>query len=543
MANSRENLEFFEQRIRPLLVEHCLECHGNAKAEGGLRLDSRQAVLAGGDSGPAIVKHQPDTSRLIEAIRYENEHFQMPPRGKLSKSDIDNLVEWIQRGAPDPRDQATVRAKALTGMSVEAGRTFWSFRPIVQQSVPKVNDTSWVKTPIDAFVLSKLESHQLSPASPADKLTWLRRVSLSLIGLPPTQAELDDFILDDSTDAKSKVIDRLLASPHYGVRWGRHWLDVARYADSNGLDENLAYGNAWRYRDYVVDSFNTDKPFNQFIIEQIAGDLIDQPSNETKTATGFLALGAKVLAEPDRVKLTMDTIDEQLDSMGKAFLGMTLGCARCHDHKFDPILQRDYYALAGILKSTKSFAETNTGAIKHWYEHSFATEEEKASLKKIDEAVASKNADANRIKNDAISAIRQAARAKAELYLAAATMFDITASLDEISEIAQKFELHPRILHHCRLHIHHHADDSFLTTWYELQHTNEDGQSSDSFEAVRGAYKSLLDEANAAWTKAKMDNPSASALLDERLESARLALADPAGFLAVPPQPEHALDA
>ena len=232
-----------------------------------------------------------------------------------------------------------------------------------------------MRTPIDAFVLARLEASGLEPAPPADKRTLIRRVTFDLTGLPPTPTEVDAFLADQSSDAFQKVVERLLSSPGYGVRWGRHWLDVARYADSNGLDENLAFGNAWRYRDYVVNAFNNDKPFDRFLIEQIAGDLLPEANEETRTATGFLALGAKVLAEPDREKLEMDTIDEQLDTMGKAFLGMTLGCARCHDHKFDPLKQSDYYALAAIFKSTKTFGDTNTGAIKHWYEHSFATAE------------------------------------------------------------------------------------------------------------------------------------------------------------------------
>ena len=260
-------------------------------------------------------------------------------------------------GAPDPRT-APVVAKRGRVIDINEGRKFWSFTP--HRPRRAAARCAGAASPIDAFIQAKLKEKGPAPAPPADKRTLLRRATFDLIGLPPTPKEVDDFLADTSPEAFDKVIERLLASPHYGERWGRHWLDVARYADSNGMDENLAFGNAWRYRDYVVRAFNEDKPFDQFLIEQIAGDLLP-PNEEAITATGFLALGARVLAEPDMRKLEMDIIDEQIDTVGKAFLGMTLGCARCHDHKFDPIRQEDYYAMAAIFRSTRSLADEKDG--------------------------------------------------------------------------------------------------------------------------------------------------------------------------------------
>ncbi len=358
--------------------------------------------------------------------------------------------------------------------------------------------------------------------------------------MPPTPAEVEAFLADDSPDAFEKVIDRLMTSPQYGVHWGRHWLDVARYADSNGLDENLAFGNAWRYRDYVFDSFNNDKPFDQFLIEQIAGDLIPNASRETKIATGFLVLGAKVLAEPDREKLEMDTIDEQLDTTGKAFLGMTLGCVRCHDHKFDPLTQRDYYALAAILKSTKTFGDTNTGAIKHWHEHVFATDDELAALKEVDKAIAAKKSQATSLKNKAVAEIRADARSKAADYLVAAAQFDSEASLNQVEAIAVPLGLHPRILHHCRLHLKYHAEDPFFAAWHDLQRGELTTQQ--CVDAIDRHYRPLLAETEAALAEARRRDPKAKRLDDARLEAARAALDDASGFLAVPPKPEFAFD-
>ena len=555
---SHEQLEFFEKSVRPLLIERCYECHSTKEVSGGLRLDSQIGVAKGGDTGPAIVAGKPAQSRLVEAIRYENRDLQMPPTGRLSDAEIDVLVKWIELGAPDPRDTVPVLA-GPTGMSIEDGRKFWSIQTVPMIAIPKVMHVDWVNTPIDNFVLAKLESNGLRPADLADKRTLIRRVTFDLIGLPPTAEEIEAFVSDSTADAYSKLVDRLLASPQYGVRWGRHWLDVARYADSNGLDENLALGNAWRYRDYVVDAFNANKPFDRFLMEQMAGDLVVGANPETLTATGYLVLGAKVLAEPDREKLVMDTIDEQIDATGKAFLGLTLGCARCHDHKFDPIKQTDYYALAAIFKSTQTFGPTNTGAIKHWNEHSFASAAEMEQLKVVEAEIAAKNAVANKYKSEAVAKIRDTAKSKAADYLAVAAEFSPAATLKEVAAVAAPLGLHPRILHHCRLHLEYHRDDPLFATWHQLvDGTGAAGEESsgttcDVYQlnsiAMKGAavaigehYRKLFGEMEQALVEAKKIKPDAKTLEDVRLEQAREALNDASGFLAIPPQPEFAFD-
>ena len=450
-------IEHFEKHVRPLLVEHCYECHAGTEANGGLLLDSREGLLRGGDSGASLVPGDASASLLIEAVRYENLDLQMPPEGRLDDAQIEHLEKWVSSGAPDPRQVTATKSAAMpsaAGMSLEEGRRFWSFRAVQQPEIPQVKDSRWVRTPIDAFVLAALEAEGLTPAAKADRRTLIRRLTYDLTGLPPTASDIEAFVHDDSPLAYTRLVERLLASEQYGIRWGRHWLDVARYADSNGLDENLAFGNAWRYRDYVVNAFNQDKPFDRFVVEQLAGDLLPDADLQTKIATGFLVLGAKVLAEPDREKLEMDTIDEQLDTTGKALLGMTLGCVRCHDHKFDPITQNDYYALAAIFKSTKTFGDTNTGAIKHWNEYVFASEEELAAIKEIDERIAGQQKAATDFKNQAYASLRQQARSLATEYLVAATQVDLDMSLRQVAEIAEPLGLHPRILHHCRRHLH-----------------------------------------------------------------------------------------
>ncbi len=478
-------------------------------------------------------------------IRYENQDLQMPPKGRLADEQVAILEKWIALGVPDPRE-AAIATMSAAGMSLEEGRAFWSFQPVERPAIPSVQGTQWVKSPIDAFVLAELEANGLAPAPPADRRTLIRRLTYDLTGLPPTAEAIEAFEHDDSPTAYARLVERLLASEQYGVRWGRHWLDVARYADSNGLDENLAFGNAWRYRDYVVDAFNQDKPFDQFVVEQLAGDLLPDADEETKTATGFLVLGAKVLAEPDREKLEMDTIDEQIDTTGKALMGMTLGCVRCHDHKFDPITQSDYYALAAIFKSTKTFGDTNTGAIKHWNEHVFATEEELASIKKVDDLIAEKNKAATKFKNDAIAALRTQARSLATEYLVAATQVDLEMSLRQVEQIARPLGLHPRILHHCRRHLHFNPEDPVFSPWHELA-----GEA--HAEKVEAFYRPLLTQAlepdaAADSSVGKEQSPDVSNEQTPDVDAdlvvaARAALMDNSGFLAVPPKPEFAFDA
>lgn len=354
LEQSDSQLEFFENKIRPVLVQNCYGCHSSqaGKAQGGLLLDTREAVRLGGDSGAAVVPHKPEKSLLLSAIRYED--FEMPPKGSLPDDVIADFESWIRLGAADPREGKPVISRDI---DLAEGREFWAFQPPKQVSVPEVKDPAWAKHDVDQFILAELEASDLSPADDASAESWLRRVSFDLIGLPPTEQELADFLADDAADARERVVDRLLNSRHFGERWGRHWLDVARFSESTGRTRNFPFPFAWRYRNYVIDSFNADKPMDQFIVEQIAGDQLssdDLAERENQlVATGFLALGAPDLNERDESIYQMDMVADQIDTMSRSMLGLTVGCARCHDHKFDPIPTVDYYALAGIFKSTQ----------------------------------------------------------------------------------------------------------------------------------------------------------------------------------------------
>lgn len=381
---SAADLDFFEKKVRPILVQRCYECHSteSGKTRGSLAMDSKAALLQGGDNGPGLVAGDPEKSLIIEAIRYTNRDMQMPPKSALPGEEVKILEEWVKRGAPDPRTQ--VVAHGPQKIDLNKGRQHWAFKPVAKTTPPVAKQAH----PIDAFINAKLAEKNLEMAAPADPATLIRRMSFDLLGLPPTPDEVSAFEKEMAAHPQTAVrelIDRLLASPHYGEKWGRHWLDIARYADSNGLDENVALGTAWRYRDYVVRSFNQDKPFDRFLTEQIAGDLLPAKNlaerHDHATATAFLNLGAKVLAEADKEKLTMDVIDEQIETTGRAFMGMTLGCVRCHDHKFDPISHEDYYALAAIFKSTRSFAVERNGAISFWFETPIGGLDEFAQVK------------------------------------------------------------------------------------------------------------------------------------------------------------------
>ncbi|VTT99798.1 secreted protein containing duf1549 : Uncharacterized protein OS=Singulisphaera acidiphila (strain ATCC BAA-1392 / DSM 18658 / VKM B-2454 / MOB10) GN=Sinac_2442 PE=4 SV=1: PSCyt1: PSCyt2: PSD1 [Gemmataceae bacterium] len=352
---------FFEGKVRPLLVKHCLACHSAAdkKTRGGLALDTRDGWAAGGDSGPAVVPGEPDKSPLVKAVRYADESMRMPPKGKLAAEEIAALEKWVAMGAPDPRSGAG-GAKKPAGVDVEAGRAFWSFRPVADPKPPVVKDAAWPRGDADRFLLAAMEARGVRPAADADRQTLLRRVTYDLTGLPPTPEEAAAFLADRSPDALAKVVDRLLASRHFGEAWGRHWLDVARYADSNGSSFNPPFREAWKYRNWVIDAVNADVPYDRFVTAQLAGDLLPAASQAERdanvVATGYLMFGSKVLGQFDKPTLLLDVVDEQLDTVGKGLLGLTLGCARCHDHKFDPVPTRDYYALAGILSSTRTLA-------------------------------------------------------------------------------------------------------------------------------------------------------------------------------------------
>ncbi|MFN0022069.1 MAG: DUF1553 domain-containing protein [Pirellulaceae bacterium] len=381
---SSEQVEFFEKKVRPLLVAKCFECHSDQNEESELRVDSLAELLAGGTRGPAIVPGKPAESLLVRAIGH-GETLQMPPKKKLSAVEIVDLTKWIKDGAAWPGENAKpLAAGAAKGMVFsDVQKKHWAFQGVREQTVPEIRDAASSASPVDRFLLAKMEQANLKPAAPAEKRTLLRRATFDLTGLPPTPDELRAFLADETPDGFARVVDRLLASPRYGEKYGRHWLDLARYADSNGLDENLAYANAFRYRDWVIGAFNKDKPYDRFLQEQLAGDLLpgsEEERIEGIAATGFLCIGAKMLAEDDPVKMQMDIIDEQVDTLGKVFLGMTLGCARCHDHKFDPLPTRDYYSLAGIFKSTKTMENHSVVAV--WQERPLA---DSASVAKRDE--------------------------------------------------------------------------------------------------------------------------------------------------------------
>lgn len=360
-----EDFSHFEKAVRPLLVDHCYECHSAAqKVKGGLRLDIREGWQAGGDSGPAIAPGKPDDSLLLKAVSYHDRDLKMPPKKALSAPEVAALRQWVAEGAPDPRTEAGASlAKTKPKVDLQKAKDWWSFQPLRKPAIPAVKSAAWPLNAIDRFVLAKLEAAGLQPSPPADEPTLIRRLSFDLAGLPPSLAELDSHI-----PAKRRI-DALLQSPRFGERWGAHWLDITRFAESSGGGRTLPFKDAWRFRDYVIESLNADLPIDQFLTEQLAGDLLPHATAAERrrhlTATGFLVLGPTNYEEQDKQALRMDIIDEQLDTMGKSFLGMTLGCARCHDHKFDPISTRDYYAMAGILRSTRVIRDYKDN-VAHW---------------------------------------------------------------------------------------------------------------------------------------------------------------------------------
>ncbi len=357
----QEAVAFFEKKIRPILVDNCFECHSveSKKVKGGLFVDSRDSLLKGGDLGPAIVPGDPEKSLLIIAVRQTNKDLQMPPKQKLSNTQIMDLETWVKMGAIDPRKNVPAKIaakdKAKYGMSLEDGRKFWSFLPVKDPPIPKVSTTSGPRTSVDAFVLSRLEKAGIAPAPAADKRTLYRRASFDLTGLPPTSAEMDAFLADSSPQALEKVVDRLLKSPRYGERWGRHWLDVVRYADTCGNASDYPVPQAHKYRDWVIRAFNRDLPYDQFLREQFAGDLIaggtEAERRERIIATGYLAIARRFGG--DRKGEHHLTIEDTIDNLGRTVLGSSISCARCHDHKFDPFTSNDYYGLYGIFESTR----------------------------------------------------------------------------------------------------------------------------------------------------------------------------------------------
>ncbi|RPI85724.1 MAG: DUF1549 domain-containing protein, partial [Planctomycetaceae bacterium] len=353
-----EKIEFFESKIRPLFVEHCSECHGNGKAKGGLSLETGEAARRGGDSGPAYTPGNPNEGLLIEALRHTGD-IKMPPAARLADSQIADIHKWIELGAPWPAEKSPGESAAAAVFQITPEqRAFWSFQQIPETvPLPSIANTAWAAGAIDRFVLAELEPRGLKPSQRADKLALIRRATFDLTGLPPTRAEVEAFLADSSSTAFATVVERLLMSPHYGERWGRHWLDVARYGEDQAHTfAARSYSNGFRYRDWVVRALNEDLPFDEFVRLQIAGDLANDspaPEGDRRLALGYFALGPVYYADAGcAFKASLDELDDRVDTLARGFLGLTLACARCHDHKFDPISQQDYYAQAGVFRSS-----------------------------------------------------------------------------------------------------------------------------------------------------------------------------------------------
>ncbi|HWE92963.1 MAG TPA: PSD1 and planctomycete cytochrome C domain-containing protein [Tepidisphaeraceae bacterium] len=369
-AMKPEDVQFFEKQVRPLLEARCLKCHGaESKIKGGLRLTTRDAVLKGGEQGVVVSVDHPEKSLLLAAIGYDGE-LKMPPKAKLAPEEAQVLTQWVKSGAAwtpglDLTPAGVVVAEPVrTGPpTVEEAKSFWSFKPVQRPQVPAVHNAQWVRNPIDAFVLAKLEAKGMTPAPPADKVALLRRAYYDLTGLPPSPAEVDAFIADQSADAYEKVVDKLLASPHYGEKWGRHWLDLIRYGESNSYERDNPKPNVWRFRDYVIRSFNDDKPYDRFVKEQLAGDEMPEAAENADPviATGFYRLGIFDDEPNDRLQARYDNLDDIVTTTGQVFLGLTVDCARCHNHKIDPIPQADYYRLLAFFQNINSFNNGGPG--------------------------------------------------------------------------------------------------------------------------------------------------------------------------------------
>ncbi len=357
LGDDEQGEAYFETHIRPLFAKHCYQCHSEKakKQEGGLLLDRASGWVAGGDRGPSLVPGDAESSLLIQAVRFADASLSMPPSQPLSAPEIKTLEYWVSMGAPGPSNEQVHSIEDPSDPI--AGRDHWAFRPLRKDNPPVVMDTNWPQGAIDRFVLARLEEAGMRPAVAAQPIEVLRRLSFQLTGLPPSQLQVDEFLADSRPQAMERRVDRLLSDPQYGERWGRHWLDLARYADSNGLDENFLFREAWRYRNWVIAAINDDLAFDRFLTQQMAGDLLPYESTEQRDrqriASGFMVIGPKVLLGINKDQQRMDVADEHIDTIGRAVLGQTLGCARCHDHKFDPIPTADYYALAGIFSSTR----------------------------------------------------------------------------------------------------------------------------------------------------------------------------------------------
>ena len=391
-----EQRAFFEEKVRPILESHCYNCHGATKQKAGLRLDSRTAMIRGGESGPILEPGDPGASRLIEVIRYDGD-TQMPPRRKLDDAEIAVLTRWVKQGAEWPQSTtATPEPPPVPTRVISAeDRGFWAFQPIHDVAPPAVAQASWPRSSIDRFILAALEAKGLRPVGPAARRTLIRRATFDLTGLPPTPEEVDAFVADESPEAFERVVDRLLGSPHYGERWGRHWLDIARYGEDQAHTfEARLYPYGYRYREWVINALNTDMPYDQFVVAQIAGDLLE-PSDGTdpRPATGLFALGPVYYGGA-----VLDEYDDRVDTLCRGFLGLTVACARCHDHKFDPISQQDYYALSGVFASTayKEYPQASAEVVQRYDEGQAKVDKKNAELKRKRRALTEAKSDADK---------------------------------------------------------------------------------------------------------------------------------------------------
>jgi len=373
---SLEEVKFFEGQVKPILQKHCLKCHGRGDSiKGGLRLTSRAGLLKGGETGLAVSLAEPNESLLLQAVNYQG--YEMPPGGKLPQPLIDVLTKWIKMGVPWPPGESIVEGDLGGPPQVnEVTRNHWSFQPVERPQLPSVQRADWIRAPIDRFVLAKLETAGLEPALPADKPALLRRATYDLTGLPPRPEELVAFLADDSPEAFSRVIDRLLDSPHYGERWARHWLDLVRYAESNSYERDGTKPFVWRYRDYVIRSFNDDKPYDQFMLEQMAGDELANVTSDSIIATGYYRLGIWQDEPVDADQELFEDLDDIVRTTAEVFLGVTVGCARCHDHKLDPIPQRDYYRFLSFFRNIRRFGVRAHDTVLAASVRSIAPEEE-----------------------------------------------------------------------------------------------------------------------------------------------------------------------
>lgn len=446
VADTAKDLAFFEKKIRPVLVKHCYRCHSaeavnKGRLKGGLQLDTRKGIRQGGDSGPAVVPSQPKNSLLLDALKYQK--FEMPPKGKLSQQTIDDFEHWIEEGAADPRDGQPIVTNSI---DFDKARQFWSLQPIGRPTIPQ--STGENLSPIDHFVQARLHREGLTSTEPASPQTLIRRLYFDLIGLPPTPAVVNAFVSNHSEEAYNRLVDSLLASPHFGEKWARHWLDVARYAESNGRARNMVWHHAWRYRDYVIDAMNADMPFDQFIREQIAGDLLPANSSQQRdrqiVATGFLALGPKSLEERNRKLFQLDTVDEQIDVISRGFLGFSVSCARCHDHKFEPIPTADYYALAGIFLSTdtlyglgpKGIKGVNDAELQPIGQHRDRAKDAAKHLEQVKEQTQKRNT----ARSDRYRVVRRVASMKLQLKKPGVNAETIQQEIDKLNEEIKEWD-------------------------------------------------------------------------------------------------------